>query len=147
MMELDCFEIENRWCYNYRGTEREILRKKTLKQEQSMSKTFWSHFKHFGRFLGKMYLFLTLSRHVSRHYWPVWCGHGAKFTPSVGEGVVGNWECPTDAMHPFSGGEGGSEKWYMEIVFFLATLNFQGHADHFFQISQPKTISLKNRYF
>ena len=40
MMKLDCFEIENRWCYNYRGTEREILRKKTLKQEQSMSKTF-----------------------------------------------------------------------------------------------------------
>jgi len=28
MMELDCFEIENRFRYNYRGTQWEILRKK-----------------------------------------------------------------------------------------------------------------------
>ena len=33
--------------------------KRTYKQQQSMNKIFWSHFKHSGRLLGKMYLFLT----------------------------------------------------------------------------------------
>ena len=42
-----------------RGTQREILRKKTSKQQQSVNKAFWSHFQHFGRLLEKMYLFLT----------------------------------------------------------------------------------------
>ena len=36
--------------------------KKTWKQQQSVNKAFWSHFKHFGRLLGKMYLFLTPSK-------------------------------------------------------------------------------------
>ena len=36
--------------------------KKTRKQQQSMNKAFWSHFKHFGRLLGKNHLFLTPSR-------------------------------------------------------------------------------------
>ena len=42
-----------------RGTQREILRKKTPKQQQSVNKAFWSHFQHFGRLLEKMHLFLT----------------------------------------------------------------------------------------
>ena len=42
-----------------RGTQREILRKKTSKQQQSVNKAFWSHFQHFGRLLEKMHLFLT----------------------------------------------------------------------------------------
>ena len=71
--------------------------KKTLKQQQNMNKAFGSHFKHFGRLMGKIYLFLTPSktggrvpsqqgalttcnlaywkfprRRMSRHYWPVW---------------------------------------------------------------------------
>ena len=36
--------------------------KKTLKQQQSMNKGFWIHLKHFGRLLGKIYLFLTPSK-------------------------------------------------------------------------------------
>ena len=38
------------------------LEKKTWKQQQSMNKAFWSHFKHFGRLLGKIYLFPTPSK-------------------------------------------------------------------------------------
>ena len=46
-----------------RGSQREILRKKTYKkQEQNTNKAFWSHFKHVGRFLGNIYLFLTPSK-------------------------------------------------------------------------------------
>ena len=40
-----------------------------------MEKAFWSHFKHFGRLLGKIYLFLTPSKTDG-------CGHRAKFSPS-----------------------------------------------------------------
>ena len=36
--------------------------RKTLKQQQSMNKAFWSRFKHFGRLLRKIYLFLTPSK-------------------------------------------------------------------------------------
>ena len=35
---------------------------KDLKQQQSKNKAFWNHFEHFGRLLGKMYLFLTPSK-------------------------------------------------------------------------------------
>ena len=44
------------------GHPTENFEKKTLKQQQSMNKAFWSHFKHFGRLLGKIYLFLTPSK-------------------------------------------------------------------------------------
>ena len=40
--------------------------KKTLKQQQSMNKGFWGHLKHFGRLLGKIYLFLTPSKTNAR---------------------------------------------------------------------------------
>ena len=40
--------------------------KKTLKQQQSINKGFWSHLKHFGRLLEKLYLFLTPSKTNAR---------------------------------------------------------------------------------
>ena len=85
-----------------------------------MNKALWIHFKHFGRLLGKMYLFLTLSKTNGRvpsqqgapttcnvTYWDVSqltyvqivlasleCGNRAKLRPSVqsgGGGGGGGW--------------------------------------------------------
>ena len=80
-----------------------------------MNKALWIHFKHFGRLLGKMYLFLTLSKTNGRvpsqqgapttcnvTYWDVSqqtyvqivlasleCGNRAKLRPSVQSGGGG----------------------------------------------------------
>ena len=43
-----------------RGTQRELLRKKTQKQQQSMIKAFWSHFKHFERLLAENFFCSSL---------------------------------------------------------------------------------------
>ena len=45
--------------HNRQGHPKGIIEKKAWKQQQSMLNAFWSHFKHFGRFLGKSYLFHT----------------------------------------------------------------------------------------
>ena len=47
-------KIGSHWTV-YRGTQQEIL-----KQQKSMNKAFWSHFKHFERLLGKICLFLAV---------------------------------------------------------------------------------------
>ena len=48
--------------YNRQGHPKGTIEKKTWKQQQSMLNAFWSHFKHFGRLLGKSYLFHTPSK-------------------------------------------------------------------------------------
>ena len=48
--------------HNRQGHPKGIIGKKTWKQQQSMLNAFWSHFKHFGRLLGKSYLFHTPSK-------------------------------------------------------------------------------------
>ena len=48
--------------HNRQGHPKGIIEKKTWKQQQSMLNTFWSHFKHFWRLLGKSYLFHTPSK-------------------------------------------------------------------------------------
>ena len=40
----------------------ENFEKKALKEQQSMNKSFWNHFRHFGRLLEKTYLFLISSK-------------------------------------------------------------------------------------
>ena len=40
----------------------ENFEKKALKEQQSMNKSFWNHFRHFGRLLEKIYLFLISSK-------------------------------------------------------------------------------------
>ena len=122
-----------------------------------MNKAFGSHFKHFGRLLGKIYLFLTPSktggrvpsqqgalttcnltyrkfpsRRMSRHYWPVWvCSQGKikDFRWGGGDGTtIRNWV-----------GTEVSDKQHIAaildikspqtpcIVYFPGTLSFQGH--------------------
>ena len=92
-----------------RGIQGEILRKRPKNNKKSMSKAFWSHFKHFGRLLRKKLvcsgsvshsqqtwwkssqLARCKTRHtgkfsskpMSRHYWQVGCGQTAIFSPSV----------------------------------------------------------------
>ena len=81
-----------------------------------MNKAFRSHFKHFGRLLGKIFLFHTPSKADGRvpsqqgapttfnlTDWEVFlqtyvqsqfgCGHRAKFSPSVGGGGGGKEVC------------------------------------------------------
>ena len=82
------------WLWSFpRGTQREILRKRPKHNNKvSIQKAFCSHFKHFGRLLGKIYLLLTPSKtdervssqqatpttcnltywRMSRRYWLVW---------------------------------------------------------------------------
>ena len=48
--------------HNRQGHPKGIIEKKTWKQQQSMLNAFWSHFRHFGRLLGKSYLFHTPSK-------------------------------------------------------------------------------------
>ena len=44
-----------------RGAQRELLRKRpTTKEQQSMIKAFWSHFKHFERLLAENFIFSSL---------------------------------------------------------------------------------------
>ena len=84
--------------------------KKTLKQQQSMNKAFWSHFKHFGRLLGKFICSSLPARLMEDQEFPAskvhhnlqrdllasfpanespditgqfGCGHRAKFSPSA----------------------------------------------------------------
>ena len=94
-----------------------------------MNKAFWSRFKHFGdcweKFVdllltpsktdgefpdSKVHLqpatWLTgkfLSKRMSRHYWPVWCGHRGKIGSSGRGGgeLVGKWVWPIGKIHPF----------------------------------------------
>ena len=48
--------------HNRQGHPKGTIERKTWKQQQSMLNAFWSHFKHFGRLLGKSYLFHTPSK-------------------------------------------------------------------------------------
>ena len=108
-----------------------------------MKKASWSHFKHFGRLLGKIYLFLTPSKTDGRvpsqqgatttcnltywevsqqHVWPditgqVEYGHKAKFRPLVGGGDwVGRWVWPKGENYLFSGGKWGRGFWQITII-------------------------------
>ena len=101
---------------NRQGHPKGIIEKKTWKLQQSMLNTFWSHFKHFWRLLGKSYLFHTPSKtdgrvpsqqakvhlhlatwltgklpswRLSNHYWPVWVGRGRNLSMGGGEWGVG----------------------------------------------------------
>ena len=56
---------KNRRCdrsVQHQGQPTGNFEKKTEKQQQSRNKAFWSHFKHFGRLLEKIYLFLIPSK-------------------------------------------------------------------------------------
>ena len=44
------------------GHPMENFEKKASKEQQSMNKSFWNHFRHFGRLLEKIYLFLISSK-------------------------------------------------------------------------------------
>ena len=106
-----------------------------------MNKAFWTHLKHFGRLLGKIYQFLNPSktdgRVPSQHGAPttcnfitgqLGCGHRAKFLQWKGGGRGGGEE-----------GKGVSDEQHIAaifdvkaphtlwIVYFQATLSFQGH--------------------
>lgn len=149
---------------NRQGHPKGIIEKKTWKLQQSMLNTFWSHFKHFWRLLGKSYLFHTPSKTDGR----VPSQQGA-LTPCN----LTYWEASQltfvqplltslggQRAEPFNGGRGvrGSgggeglltnntfQLFYNSTQFSPATLSFQGH--YFVQISQPAKIGLesKNRY-
>ena len=78
-----------------------------------MNKAFWSHFEHFGRFPGKIYLFLI---------------------PRVDK----NWVWPKGKIYPFGGGGKVSDKQHMAAIldikypqtpwfaYFPATRSFKG---------------------
>ena len=51
-----------KWFNAMQGRPTGHFEKKILKQQQNMNKAFGSHFKHFGRLMGKIYLFLTPSK-------------------------------------------------------------------------------------
>ena len=139
---------------NRQGHPKGIIEKKTWKLQQSMLNTFWSHFKHFWRLLGKSYLFHTPSKTDGR----VPSQQGA-LTP----GNLTYWEASQltfvqplltslggQRAEPFNGGlltNNTFQLFYNSTQFSPATLSFQGH--YFFQISQPAKIGLesKNRYF
>ena len=140
-----------------------IIEKKTWKLQQSMLNTFWSHFKHFWRLLGKSYLFHTPSKTDGRvpsqqdaltpcnlTYWEA---SQLTFVQPLLTSLGGQ------RAEPFNGGRGVRGRggglltnntfqlFYNSTQFFPATLSFQGH--YFVQISQPAKIGLesKNRYF
>ena len=89
--------------------------KKTLKQQQSMNKGFWIHLKHFGRLLGKIYLFLTPSKTAGR-------------VPSQDleeEKRLAAWQQePITLIAAILDIKSPQTLWF---VFFPATLSFQGH--------------------
>ena len=102
-----------------------------------MNEAFWSHFKHFGRLLGKKFICSSLpaslmeefpaskvhlkratwltgkfpSRCMSRRYWPVWVWPKAK-------------------IYTFSGGGGGGEKAIRYSVY-IALIFIKETWDHF----------------
>ena len=139
----------------YMGTQREILR------QQSMNKAFWSHFKHFGKLLGKMYLFLTPSKTDERvpsqqgapttcnlTYWEVF-QHSYVQTLLASLGVVTGQNWPLQLA-----GRWGER--FLIIArssysrqLFPATLSFQGHIIVLKSSSQQKfawrTDILRNR--
>ena len=51
-----------KWFPIFTGHPMEHFEKKALKEQQSMNKSFWNHFRHFGRLLEKIYLFLISSK-------------------------------------------------------------------------------------
>ena len=82
----------------------------------------WSYFQHFGRLLGKMYVFLTpynLQPDLLESFPADVCpppprdgqfrrGHRAKFSRSGGGGaLIGNWVWPKGEIHNFSVAETG----------------------------------------
>ena len=74
---------------------------KDLKTTLSMEKAFWSHFKPFGRLLGK-----NLSvPHSQQDRWAMGVVIGQNSALHWGGG--GNWVWPNGEIHPFSGGVGG----------------------------------------
>ena len=66
----------------YPGAPKEKFWEKDLKTTQSMEKAFWSHFKHFGRLLGKKSICSSLTARPMGDG----CGYRAKFSPSLGGG-------------------------------------------------------------
>ena len=110
---------------------------KTTKRD--MNKAFWSHFKHFERLLGKIYLLLTPSktarRFPSQQGAPTTCnltyrevsqqtsvqtlpasfglvGQNSRFRRRKRGGSVGKWVWPIKGeIHRFSGGGGGAVFW------------------------------------
>jgi len=144
-----------------KGHPTEIFEKKTQKQQQSMNIACWSHFKHFGRLLGKLYLFLTPSKTDGRvpsqqgapttcnlTYWEVspvdvcqditgqiGCGLRAKFKTSdlqFGQGRVFWFKSLRHSQLSFSQQHVPSKD--VNVIFFV-------------HISQPAKICLKNRCF
>ena len=72
----NAFKIKSELTVKHRGTQREIWRKRPKNNKKIMNKAFWSRFKHFGRLLGKIYLFLTSSKTNGR----VLCQQGTPTT-------------------------------------------------------------------
>ena len=147
--------------HNRQGHPKGIIEKKAWKQQQSMLNAFWSHFKHFGRLLGKSYLFHTPSKTDGRvpsqqgaltpcnlTYWEA---SQLKFVQplltSLGVGRGRNLSVGGGGW-----GDGGGlltnntfQLFYNSTHFSPATLSFQGH--YFVQISQPAKIGLEEQIF
>ena len=161
--------------YKFRGTQRQIFVKKSWKQQQSVNKAFWSHFKHFGRLLGKIYLFLTPSKTDGRApMQPARCTYNLQpdlvesfpvdvcpdITGQCGLGHRAKDKIQNPALQWGDEGEGGGglvedkqvpHKGHiaaiLDIKFLFPSITFLLTTYYFFQISQPVKICLKNRYF
>ena len=150
--------------HSRQGHPKGTIEKKTWKQQQSMLNAFWSHFKHFGRLLGKSYLFHTPSKTDGRvpsqkgaltpcnlTYWEasrltfvpplltsLGVGRGRNLSVGGGEWGVGRGGGGLLTNNTF-------QLFYNSTHFSQATLSFQGH--YFVQISQPAKIGLEEQIF
>ena len=149
--------------YNRQGHPKGTIEKKTWKQQQSMLNAFWSHSKHFGRLLGKSYLFHTPSKTDERvpsqkgaltpcnlTYWEA---SQLTFVPPLLTSLgVGRGRNLSVGGGEWGVGRGGGlltnntfQLFYNSTHFSQATLSFQGH--YFVQISQPAKIGLEEQIF